>query len=53
MTDQPVISKPLPEPDAASQPFWDGAAEGRFMLMRCNDCHTWRLPSRMHCDNCL
>ena len=53
MSDQPRISKPLPEPDDASRPFWDGAAEGKLVLMRCNDCGTWRLPSRMHCDHCL
>ena len=53
MSDQPAIQKPLPEPDDASRPFWDGAAAGRLMLMRCNSCRTWRLPSRMHCDRCL
>ena len=45
--------KPLPEADAASQPFWDGAMEGRLVLMKCSDCGQWRLPSRAHCDNCL
>lgn len=53
MTEQQVIPKPLPEPDEASKPFWDGAAEGRLMLMRCSDCGTFRIPSRMHCDHCL
>jgi uncharacterized protein len=53
MSDQPAVSKPLPEPDDASRPFWDGAAAGRLMLMRCNSCQAWRLPSRMHCDRCL
>ncbi len=52
MTDTPV-SKPLPEPDEASKPFWDGAAAGKLMLMRCASCHTFRLPSRRHCDECL
>jgi uncharacterized OB-fold protein len=45
--------KPLPEADEASQPFWDGAMEGRLVLMKCSDCAQWRLPSRAHCDNCL
>ena len=48
-----VISKPLPEADDASKPFWDGAMQGRLVLMRCSECQTWRLPSRQHCDNCL
>jgi hypothetical protein len=50
---QDVVSKPLPEADEASQPFFDGAMEGRLMLMRCTDCRTFRLPPRQHCDECL
>lgn len=46
-------SIPVPEPDEASRPFFDGAAEGRLMLMRCARCQTWRLPARQHCDVCL
>ena len=49
----PSIPKPLPEPDAASAPFYEGAMDGRLMLMRCSACGTWRLPSRQHCDSCL
>ena len=52
MTQSPV-SKPLPEPDDASAAFWDGAAEGKLILMKCSDCGTWRLPPRTHCDECL
>jgi uncharacterized OB-fold protein len=46
-------SIPVPEPDDASRPFFDGAAAGRLMLMRCAECRTWRLPARQHCDTCL
>lgn len=45
--------KPLPLPDEASKPFFDGAMEGKLMLMRCRDCGRARLPSRKHCDSCL
>ena len=45
--------KPLPLPDEDSRPFYDGAAQGRFMLMRCTACQTPRLPARQHCDECL
>ena len=45
--------KPLPLPDPESRPFYDGAAQGKFMLMRCTSCLTPRLPSRQHCDECL
>jgi hypothetical protein len=50
---EPAIPKPLPEADETSSPFFEGAMEGRLMLMRCSDCGTWRLPSRQHCDACL
>jgi uncharacterized OB-fold protein len=55
LTDQAPtpVSKPIPEPDDASRPFFEGALLGRLMLMRCDDCGTLRLPSRMHCDVCL
>jgi uncharacterized OB-fold protein len=45
--------RPLPEADETSKPFWDGAMDGRLMLMKCSECQRWRLPSRQHCDNCL
>src|SRR3970040_929674 len=45
--------KPLPLPDAASQPFFDGAMAGKLMLMKCSMCGSVRLPSRQHCDECL
>lgn len=47
------VTFPAPEPDEASRPFFDGASEGRLMLMRCRSCGTWRLPARQHCDVCL
>ena len=50
MTTTPA--KPVPAPDEASQPFFDGAREGRLMLMRCRDCGAWRIPSRDRCDRC-
>ncbi|MGI8424637.1 MAG: Zn-ribbon domain-containing OB-fold protein [Chloroflexota bacterium] len=52
MTEQ-TPGKPLPEPDDASRPFFEGGMKGRLMLMRCSDCHAFRLPSRKHCDRCL
>ena len=50
---QPAISKPLPEADETSVPFFQGAMEGRLMLMKCSDCGAFRIPSRHHCDECL
>lgn len=53
MTRPAAIPKPLPEADETSGPFYEGAMEGRLMLMKCGDCGTMRLPSRQHCDVCL
>lgn len=52
MTEQ-TPSKPIPMPDDASRPFFDGAREGRLMLMKCGRCARIRLPAHTHCDNCL
>jgi uncharacterized OB-fold protein len=46
-------AKPLPLPDEDSRPFYEGAALGKLMLMRCTACGTPRTPSRQHCDECL
>jgi hypothetical protein len=50
---QEAISKPIPQPDEDSKPFWDATLQGRLLLMKCRECGTARLPSRHHCDNCL
>ncbi len=49
----PAPSRPLPQADEISQEFFDGAMEGRLMLMKCAGCGALRLPSRRHCDVCL
>jgi uncharacterized OB-fold protein len=43
---------PIPAPDEASRPFFEGAAAGKLMLMRCASCETYRYPSRDRCDVC-
>ena len=43
-------TKPLPQPDEASQPFFDGAKQGKLMLMRCDNCGAYRYPARDRCD---
>jgi uncharacterized OB-fold protein len=53
MSDATTVQKPLPEADDDSRPFFEGAMEGRLMLMKCSACGTWRLPARKLCDNCL
>jgi uncharacterized OB-fold protein len=45
MTATAVPSKPVPIPDAASAPFFDGALRDRLMLLRCGHCATFMSPT--------
>src|SRR6185295_15492555 len=45
-------TKPIPQADAESQEFYDGARRHELMLMRCRGCGAWRLPSRPRCPDC-
>lgn len=47
-----MSERPLPLPDAATAFFWDGAREGRLMILRCNDCGTYLHPPRPVCRSC-
>ena len=38
-------AKPVPVPDEASRPFFDGALEGKLMILRCRSCGTWMSPT--------
>ena len=50
---QQLVSKPIPQPDDESRPFWAATLLGKLLLMKCSECGTVRLPSRHHCDDCL
>jgi hypothetical protein len=39
-----AATKPVPIPDEASAPFFDGALQGRLMLLRCRACGTFLSP---------
>lgn len=45
-------AKPLPAADEESEPFFQGAREGKLMIMRCKRCGAYRFPSRDRCDVC-
>jgi uncharacterized OB-fold protein len=60
MTTIAAPAKPVPVPDAASAPFFDGALQGRLMLLRCRACATFmsptaylRVPRRPRCVHCF
>jgi uncharacterized OB-fold protein len=42
----------LPTPDAFTQPWWDAAAEGRLLLMRCSTCGKAHYYPRPFCPRC-
>ncbi len=51
MADQ-EYTLPIPVADEASKPFFDGANEGKLMLVKCSQCGTYRLPGRERCLDC-
>jgi len=51
-SDYASYAKPVPAADEESEPFFQGAREGKLMLMRCKSCGAYRFPSRDRCDVC-
>lgn len=45
-------AKPRPEPNADTQPYWDGLNDRRLRLQRCADCGKVRHYPRPMCDAC-
>ena len=46
-------NKPIPSPDPyVTQPFWDGAKEGKLMLPRCTSCNRVHWYPRILCPHC-
>jgi uncharacterized OB-fold protein len=47
------MGRPAPVPDQASQPFFDAAREGKFLLKYCPACNRYLGPSAEVCDACF
>lgn len=47
------LAKPLPAPTPVTRPFWDGLAEGRVRIQKCEDCRAWVFYPRSRCSRCL
>jgi uncharacterized OB-fold protein len=49
------MTRPIPSPQVSieTKPFWDAAAEGRFLLPRCRACATPFWYPRGTCPTCL
>nr|WP_294521989.1 Zn-ribbon domain-containing OB-fold protein [uncultured Rhodopila sp.] len=48
-----MTEKPVPVPDEISEPFFDGARQGRLMLQHCSACDGWSFPVRERCPHCF
>jgi hypothetical protein len=44
--------KPIPVPDEASKPFFEGAREHRLMIQQCGSCGTAHWPVQSRCSAC-
>jgi uncharacterized protein len=53
MADAADYKKPIPLPDEASRPFFEGAREHRLMIQQCTTCGAVMWPVASRCDNCL
>jgi uncharacterized OB-fold protein len=56
MTEQtaaPPAGRPVPIPDEASQPFFDAASKGKYLLKYCQVCDRHLAPPAELCDSCF
>ena len=47
-----TLTYPLPRPNAQTQPYWDGAAEGVLRYQCCAACGRVQLIPRSLCEHC-
>jgi uncharacterized OB-fold protein len=49
------MSRPIPAPmvSVETKPFWDAAAEGRFLIKRCTECQKAFWYPRAMCPFCM
>ena len=46
-------TRPVPVPDEASAPFFEGAARGELMLQHCGACGAFMWPVKTRCVECF
>ena len=49
----PPEARPVPVPDEASAPFFEGAARGELMLQHCRACGAFMWPVKSRCVECF
>jgi uncharacterized protein len=45
-------SRPVPEPDPVSAPYWAAANHGKLVVQRCGSCRRYQFPPRPGCSHC-
>jgi uncharacterized protein len=45
-------AKPLPEPTAASAPYWAAVDDGELRMQHCAACSGWTFPPSTRCRHC-
>jgi uncharacterized protein len=51
-TDIAAAARPAVVPDARSQAFFDGCAQGQLLIRRCIECQSWSAPADPFCSVC-
>jgi len=49
----PSWTRPRPRLDAYNRAFWTGGADGKLMIVKCNDCGEHTHPPQPLCRHCL
>ena len=47
-----IAERPIPQPDDATAPYWEGCREGELRMQRCQPCGHLRFPPRPMCPRC-
>ncbi len=47
------MQKPLPEPSALTEPFWQGLRRREVRIQRCGECRRYVFYPRALCPHCL
>lgn len=47
-----AVAKPTPEINRITRPFWEAAAEHRFVLQRCRQCGRFQYMPLERCPSC-
>ena len=53
INDWSKVTRPIPVPNAWTQPFWDAAKQGVLALQRCQACGHFQHPPYATCVNCI